>query len=780
VTLLVPWLVFPFVLAALCLGCGLLVERITRSQIPSELLLPVGLATVVALGALTVSLAATARLTTPLLTALAAAGLVLGRHRRPTGWAVGAAAATYVCYGAPILASGAATFAGYIKLDDTATFLALTDRLFDHGRSIAGLPPSTYEATLSGYLTQGYPVGSLVPLGIAHELLRTDLAWLYQPWLSFCAGTLALCLYRLAEPLIPSRPLRALAAFVAAQSALLFGYALWGGVKELVATTLIATAAATAPAPHELGRARVLPFSIACAAVLDTLSVVGILWLLPFALLLIPLARRAPAAVAAAAAAVAVLAVPALATAGRFLSGTNVTTLQSGGELGNLVRPLRPLQIVGIWPNGDFRLDPRASTATALLIALAVAAALTGAVLAANAGAWPLLLGAASAVLGALVFVTVGSPWVGAKALAIGSPFVLLTALCGCLGLASPRAPFSPGVRRVVLVAGITAALALIAGVAWSDALAYHDVDLAPRGQLRELEHIGNRFAGQGPALMTEYQPYGARHFLRRLDAEGASELRRRPIPLRGGRVAAKGEYVDLDRIDLSALLVYRTLVLRRSPTESRPPAPYTLVWRGRWYDVWQRQAGALPRDHLPLGTGLQAAAVPGCGTLQRLARRGSVVAAARPLNVVWPLGSTGLPAGWSPLPGGAIVAARTGTVVVPIVLQHGGRYRLWLGGSVRGTLRAKVDGRPAGSVSSQLQNEGQWLALGSAPLTPGSHIVSLAVTLPRLMPGTGGDDFPLGPLLLEPETTETVIAPTRPSILCGRPLDWAEVVPFS
>jgi hypothetical protein len=778
VTLLVPWLVFPFLLAALCLGCGLLMERITRSQIPTELLLPVGLATVVALGALTVSLAATAGLTTPLMAALAAAGLVLGRHRRPTGWAVGAAAATYACYGAPILTSGAATFAGYIKLDDTATFLAMTDRIFDHGRSLAGLPPSTYEAVLSDYLGHGYPVGSLVPLGIAHELLRTDVAWLYQPWLSFCAATLVLCFYRLAEPLIESRPLRALAAFVAAQSALLVGYALWGGVKELASTALIATAAATAPVGHEWGRRQVVVFALACAAVLDTLSVVGILWLLPLALLLIPVARRKPAAVAAAAAAVAVLALPALATAGRFLSGTHVTTLESGAELGNLVRPLRPLQIVGIWPSGDFRFEARASTATALLVALAVAAAIVGGVLAIAARAWPLLLAAASAVLGALVFVTHGSPWVGAKALAIGSPFVLLAAVCGCLGLASPQTPFSAHFRRIALVSGVTAALALIAGVAWSDALAYHDVDLAPSGQLRELERIGSRFAGQGPALMTEYQPYGVRHFLRRLDAEGSSELRRRQIPLRGGGTAAKGEYVDLDRIDPSALFVYRTLVMRRSPTESRPPAAYTLVWRGHWYDVWQRQAAAVPLEHFPLGSGLQAAGVPDCRAIRRLAARGSVVAAPKRLNLAWPIGATALPAGWSPLSGGAIVADRTGTVGIPIVLRRSGRYRLWIGGSVRGRLTATIDARPAGSVSSQLQNAGQWLELGSAPLAPGSHTISLHVALPRLTPGTGGANFPLGPVLIQPETAERLISPARPSSLCHRPLDWVEALP--
>ena len=60
-----------------------------------------------------------------------------------------------------------------------------------------------------------------------------------------------------------------------------------------------------------------------------------------------------------------------------------------------------------------------------------------------------------------------------------------------------------------------------------SAAVLYSDVSAtAPRGsrreaQLAELQKIGQLFAGQGPALMTEYQPYGVRHFLRKLDARG-------------------------------------------------------------------------------------------------------------------------------------------------------------------------------------------------------------------------------------------------------------------
>ena len=57
-------------------------------------------------------------------------------------------AIVHAAYAAPTVFSGQATFAGYIKLDDTATYLAMLDRVMTHGRSLAGLGPSTYEATL--------------------------------------------------------------------------------------------------------------------------------------------------------------------------------------------------------------------------------------------------------------------------------------------------------------------------------------------------------------------------------------------------------------------------------------------------------------------------------------------------------------------------------------------------------------------------------------------------------------------------------------------------------
>ncbi len=633
------WVVFPLVLAFLSFGLGLLVERVAGASLPSPLLLPIGAAAMIVITSFGVLLVS-ARTAVPLVAALAVLGLALGPVRPLDVWAHGGATVVFLCFGAPVLATGTPTFAGYIKLDDTATFFALVDRAIEHGRSLGGLTPSSYEATLAGTLGHGYPLGSVLPLGVGHELVRVDIAWLFQPWLSFAAAMLALALYQLAAPLVRHRGLRAGVAVVASQPALLFGYALWGGVKELVAAALVATAVALAvelKAP--LGARSVLPLAIACAATLDVLSAAGAVWLLPVGLALVPQLRRAPRSAVVGLAAVAVLGLPAIAVVTDFLRGTNRDILSTTTDLGNLIRPLRFIQVLGIWPSGDFRVDPSSRFAAGALLLLAAAAGLAGVGFALRRTALGVPLGVASALFGAVVFVVFGSPWVGGKALAIGSPFVLLAIVVGAFAVITnhPRQP-------VLLGLGTALVVAVVGGVAWSNVLAYHEADLAPFSQLRELERIGERFAGDGPALMTEYQPYGVRHFLRTLDPEGASELRRRTVGLRNGGTAAKAEYVDTDRIQLDDVLVYRTLVLRRSPTQSRPPAPYHRVWAGRWYDVWQRAGSPVLADHRPLGDAVEPGGRAPCSLLDRLATLGPVVGYSRPVNIVWSLDRDTLP----------------------------------------------------------------------------------------------------------------------------------------
>ena len=58
---------------------------------------------------------------------------------RVDGWASPPRPGVFAVFAAPVVLSGEATFAGYIKLDDTATWLAITDRVMEHGRNLDGL-----------------------------------------------------------------------------------------------------------------------------------------------------------------------------------------------------------------------------------------------------------------------------------------------------------------------------------------------------------------------------------------------------------------------------------------------------------------------------------------------------------------------------------------------------------------------------------------------------------------------------------------------------------------
>jgi hypothetical protein len=616
-TLLVPWLAFPLVLGVLVLGAGLGLERAGGRRLPAPLLLPAGIVSITVLASFTTQWPETAHLTVPVVVALAAAGFVL-TDRPPQTWldpyATAAAAAAFLAAGAPVLASGRATFSGYVKLDDTATFLALTDRAFERGRDLHGLAPSSYEATLWVNLAHGYPIGSLLPFGVASRIVQTDGAWVFQPYLAFLAALVALGVYALVGDVIPNRGWRALAAAAASQSALLYGFGLWGGVKELYAAAALPFVAATVLRARDNLRSGIVP-AVGAAALLAAGSVGAAVWLVPAALvvLLMPMRGRVVPTFAL----TILLALPAVLQAGEFLRGDNRASFHDSAELGNLIQPLSPLQVLGIWPSDDFRTTPHAHVLTAALLGLALALTATGVVAGLLQRAWPLLVCAACTACGAGLISGTGSPWLSGKALAIAAPTVTVLALVGAMrgGIARGAAPV------------LTAALLL--GVGASDALAAHSASLAPHDQLAELETIGKRFAGQGPALMTEYQPYGVRHFLRRLDAEGAGELRRRPLPLLDGRLPGKGEEPDLDSIDPNALEVYRTIVLRREQLPSRPSARYALVWRGRFYEVWQRLADApTVLQHLPLS----AASHPPCARVLRLAARarraGGLVAA--------------------------------------------------------------------------------------------------------------------------------------------------------
>jgi len=786
--LLVSWIAFPLLLLLICIGCGLLVRAVSGVEIHAALVPPLGCAFLVVLGELTTVGDSTTQLSTPLAVAAAVAGFLVQwpplRAWRPLAWPVAAAAVVFLVHAAPIVFTGEPTFAGYVKLDDTATWLAITDRVMEHGRDLGDLAPSSYEATLSFNLASGYPIGAFLPLGMGAVLIGQDAAWLFQPYLAFLAALLALCLYVIAGELIGSRPLRAAVAAIAAQPALLFGYYLWGGVKELASAALLALLVACMPAALEGWRSwrRALPAALAASAVLGVLSFGGGgVWLLPvFALVAIAAVRRHGVPRAARTGVVfgvllALLSLPWLISGG--LVPRDAGALTDPRELGNLIEPLSLWQVFGIWPVGDFRVDPVDPTAAGILIAVVALAAVAGGVVTARARTVAPALFCVALAVGCLVLIALGSPWIDAKALATASPAILFAGAAGAGAL----------IDRGWLIEGGVPLAAIAAGVLWSNALAYQEEWLAPYDRLAELEDVGELIAGEGPTLMTDYEPYGVRHFLREADPEGASELRRRVVPLEGGRPLDKAEFADIDRFDLGGLLEYHTLVLRRSPLASRPPLPFRLHWRGRHYEVWQQGAGrTAPIEHLSLGGGIDPTARPDCAEVARLAELPGVArlaAASRRAATPVLLGSVRRPEGWlvDGSDPGVVYPEGSGRATGEFSLAAGGAFSAWLGGSFRGRAEVRLDGRSVGSARHVIDHAGQLTELGRTDLAPGSHRVELRYEEGGLRPGSHGDPFGFGPIVISPGIASDAAIeyhdPGDHEALCGRELDWIEAL---
>jgi hypothetical protein len=769
-------------MAALAYGCGLLVQRAAGVPLPAALLPPLGLATIIVAGQIATTFGATAKLAGPLVVVLAVAGVLVTRGRgpwpAPSRAELVAAVAVFVVYAIPVVALGEATIAGYMKLDDGSTFLALADSALERGRGVEGYSDTGY---LVLYNPRGdYPVGSLLPFGMGGRLIGEEIAWLLQPYLAFLAAMLALALQALCASLIRSARVRGVVAFVAAQAALLFGFAMWGGVKELTAALLIPLAGAmlAVAARRTAGWRALVPLAVVTAAAVASLSFGALAWLgVPFAVTFAVIVRSSGlrTAVWRAVAFILVCApllAPALPTAAIVTSSGNRSVLTSQDDLGTLFAPLNPAEAAGVWLTSDFRLTPDYQLLTLVLILLVVAAAIAGAWVFFRSGRGRgALLYAAGAITGCVAIVSQASPWVDSKALATIAPLPLFLAM-------SAGAYATETGRRF---AGWTVMGFVALGVLGSNALAYRAVTLAPRDRFEELAHIDELFAGRGPTLLPRQDAYASRYLLRDIAVDGAADaFRHHPVRLRDGREVPRLRSVDLDELSLDTVEQYRLVVLRRSPVASRPPSNYALAWHGRWYDVWRR-TGPAPAAHLPLGDRLDAGAAPSCATLERFAARHrgrALVAAPAPDAVIVGLPAGRLPAGWSArrrFPGGAL-ASRSGTLTIPFELPRAGRWHVWAGGAVLGRLRLAIDGRTVASIRHRMNRPREYEPVATATLPAGRHELTFDFG-ERLLDGID-DHYVMGPVALSEASRVAAprrISPSGVRSLCGKRLDWVE-----
>jgi hypothetical protein len=820
--MVVAWIAYPLVLAALGAGWGVLVQKLARTELNAALTIPVGLAAVIVVAGTCTAIGPLVRVAVPACAVGALVGLAWGRPwQRFERWPLLAAIGVVLAYGAPVLLSGHATFLGYLRLDDTATWFDLTDNLFAHGHSVAGLPPSTYRLDFMNYVGKSYPIGAFMIFGVGRALLRTDLAWVFDPYLACCTAAIALCIYVFAEPFVASPRRRALIAFLGAQPALLYGYYLWGGIKEVTAAFLLALA--TTLAAHALERrprgVQLLPLALATGALITTISVAAAAWIVPGLVILLArwswVARSTDArlrfrsvrssaeAVGWLTAMAALCAIPSWIALRGFLAGDGYLFISGESAapqhgLGNLLKPLSTFQLAGIWTVGDFRITAPLFP-TAPLIAIVLAAAIAGVLYTVRRREFGLLLFAAVALcaIGILVLLD-SSPWAMGKALAISSTALLTVALIAATMLWNHR-------RWGALVLA-----ALTFGVCWSNLLGYHDALLAPAGRMSELAHIGKLVAGKGPTFINDYEIYADRHFLRDGAPVEPAEYRSVDLPTARGILLVKFAYADLDSFSVATLLPYRSIVIRDSPVESRPLSIYRLVWQGRYYALYQRPAHPATRivTHFPLGDqarypycgnaehgpslpvcSIVPAAVPSCSLVRELGSEarnvgGRLVAYERPNPIVASADQMVWPAAWHHDAAAHTLTPNTpGTAVAHISVTVARTFELWLGGSFARGFEVSVDGRSVGHVTNQIFDIDGYAPVAKLRLTAGVHTIDLTYPQPDIwLPGTGDNhNTMLSAIVLQPlhspPTRMLTVAPSNASALCGRSLDWLEVV---
>ena len=791
--MILSWVLFPLVLAAVGLGWGSLVEWAGGGRGAGALTIPLGLAAAIVVAGLFTQFSFSAPAAVPVVAAIGGVGLLRAwRHSRLPPPAIAAAIGALLVYGAPVILSGQATFLGYVRLDDTSTWFAFVDQFFAHGRSLSALPASTYNLLLSTDLVRGgYPSGAFMLPGIGHALTGVDVAWIVQPDMAVCAGALALCAWELLEPAISSAWLRAFAAFVAAQSALLFGYAAWGGIKEVTGAFLLALGLAatarmlSAPRP---GWREGIPLAVAGAALLDTLGAGAVVYVAPVGVAagamlvwrarggLAELGRElAQGRIAAALGRAwrhgglltaiplaAALMLPAWLTLSAYLrnNGAFSNTTDHATAYGNLTSALRALQLSGIWLAEDFRSLPKPPPS--LLNSLLVWVCFAGAVLALGATLWRRRSGLALYVGTALAAIAILSlngeaPWIMGKSLAISSPAVLLAGMAGGAILLGSR-------RVVPALAGILVVGGIAGGVVWSNFLQYRNVTLAPHDRLAELADIGGRLAGHSPTFFNEYEIYGTRHFLRAGAPVSPAEYRPVNLPTLGNAVLTKPAWANIDAFGLVTLRPYPSLVVRVGPTESLPPSIYAPTYLGRYYQLWQQPAHPAVRVllHYPLGDSttnaycgiaenapysprcpIAPASIPPCAAVMSLGRTAArndaeLRAYARTNPIVLRGTDTVWGSGWSnDSAAGTLTPVDTGaTAIAHVNIPFGVKgWQLWLGGTFARGFDVAVDGRTVGSVSDLQQNPiGAYEPVGR-PQTLGPGVHTIRVTYPASEP---------------------------------------------
>jgi hypothetical protein len=344
-------------------------------------------------------------------------------------------------------------------------------------------------------IADGYPLG---PHALAAGLAKLEISFVHGFGGLMLATVVSATLAPLGLMKDLERPRRIGAALLVGMAYLAASYFIQGAFKETMqamfllafAVGLAELATGESGSGARWGRFQGLPLAALAIGSLYVYSFPGLTWLAGtlgvFAVAEVIRARSLGvirSALVPTLIAVAAVALAAAPEVPRMLDFASFETFNpDGAGLGNLFNPISPLEALGIWPSGDFRLDPGAGFAPAFAFYVggvigALALAL-GLVRALQAGETAL---ASALVAGAVLYgyaLVGGTPYQEAKALAIVAPIAMLIAARGCLEETPLAHTLRNAPARLLAVPALT--LAFLVGAAGSSALALVNGPVGP------------------------------------------------------------------------------------------------------------------------------------------------------------------------------------------------------------------------------------------------------------------------------------------------------------
>jgi hypothetical protein len=443
-------------------------------------------------------------------------------------------------------------------------------------------------------LSQGYPLG---PHAVVVALNASLGIGLVQGFSGFAIAVAVIASLTALAAFEGQSPLRRTAgALLVGTTYLAASYFAQGAFKEMTQALLVlAFALALREASREPWRdlpLRFVPAAIVAVGSVYAYSFPGLIWLV--AALLVWLALERPAAARPLLLALAVFLVATLPELGRMLDFRRFETFDpSGPGLGNLFGQISPLEALGIWPSGDFRVAPGDGAAPAVLYYLGAAFA---AVLLVYGLLWcwrrretailATLLGAVAVYVAARAG---GTPYTASKALEIAAPLIALAIVLPLLSRGKGEQKL--GEKRLPAVA---VALYILAAGGCS-LLALANAPVGPTSYSPALTGLRPLLERDSTLVLASERLLGEEHGTPYLAWE-----------LRGGRVCiqAEGEAPDVPR-------GVRFVVVRRVPEQ--PPFPWLRVRRiAPPYVLWEKTAPVRGASPCPLIAVRQARQGPG------------------------------------------------------------------------------------------------------------------------------------------------------------------------